>query len=138
MLKYYKVISFCNFNPCHFVRIWMYFYFHFQRKKGLMRARLCVFTFFNFRDIWIILTKLTWNIFHSIPPQRVLTRTNSNNEMTNVRTTDLAQETEDPKIIYSNMYMFEKYEKVWDFICRFLHHKIMVAESFHLASFWQR
>jgi len=58
--------------------------------------------------------------------------------MKNVQTTDFAQETEDLKIIYSNMSMFEKYEKLWDFICRFLHHKIMVAESFHLASVWQR
>jgi hypothetical protein len=34
---------------------------------------------------------------------------NNNNEMTNVRITDLAQETEDPKIKYSNVYIFEKY-----------------------------
>jgi len=55
---------------------------------------------------------------------------NNNNEMKNVRITDMAQKTEDPKIMYSIMYIFEKYEKLWDFICRVLHHKVMVAESF--------
>jgi hypothetical protein len=32
--------------------------------------------------------------------------------MTNVRTTGLAEETEDLKKIYSMMYIFEKYEKL--------------------------
>jgi len=58
--------------------------------------------------------------------------------MTNMWTTDVARETEDPKITYSMMYIFEKYEKLWDFICRFLHHKTMVAERFYSASVWQR
>lgn len=108
------------------------------KEKGAYENSVVCFYFYNFWDIWIIVTKFTWNLFQRIPPQRVLTHTNSNNEMTNVRTTGLAQEREDPKIIYSNMYILEHYRKLWEFVCRFLHHKMMVAESFHLASVWQR
>lgn len=44
--------------------------------------------------------------------------------MANVRTTDMVKENEDYKIMC---------EKLWEFICRFLHHKMAVAGSFHLA-----
>jgi len=39
---------------------------------------------------------------------------NSNNKMTKVRTIDLAQETEDTKLIDTNVYVciFEKYENL--------------------------
>jgi hypothetical protein len=35
--------------------------------------------------------------------------------------------------MYSNMFIFVKCEKLWDFICRFLHKRMSVAGSFHLA-----